>query len=99
MCSHNVEADALSRLLLGKTEQEVAEITEKLSEVRAELEHLDGTVITSDHIRRWTRVDPLLGPVSNYFHPGWPAEAGNVSELMIRPFWNRRNELWLADAC
>ena len=95
--SQNVEADALSWLPLGTSEREIVGITEKMNEVCAVFEYLDSTAITSDHMHKWTKVDPLPGPISSYLHAGRPAKAGNVSEF--RPFWNRQNDLWLADGC
>ena len=59
----NGNADGLSRLPLpGPLPGETILLTE----------HLEGTPVHSEHIKEWTKRDPVLSHVLRYTLEGWP---------------------------
>ena len=70
----NANADALSRLPLSKMPESVP----VLGETILLLEHLDHTPINSQHIREWTRRNPVLSKVHQFTLNGWPHHCQDV---------------------
>ena len=70
----NANADALSRLPLSKMPESVPVPGETI----LLLEHLDHTPINSQHIREWTRRNPVLSKVHQFTLNGWPHHCQDV---------------------
>ena len=70
----NANADALSRLPLSNMPESVPVPGETI----LLLEHLDHTPINSQHIREWTRRDPVLSKVHQFTLNGWPHHCQDV---------------------
>lgn len=90
----NANADALSRLPLPTTLQEVP----RPAEVVHLMEHLDTSPVTSSQIRTWTDNDPTLSKVKGWVQSGWPDRERGVTEE-LRPYARRRYELSVEEGC
>jgi len=90
--STHCNADALSRLPIPET----IPTTPQPAEIVLLMEQMQDSPVTADHIRLWTRRDPLLSRVMQYVMNGWPN--GTVEE-QLRPYWQKRLELSCQDGC
>jgi len=90
--STHCNADALSRLPIPET----IPTTPQPAEIVLLMEQMQDSPVTADHIRLWTRRDPLLSRVMQYVMNGWPN--GTVEEH-LRPYWQKRLELSCQDGC
>jgi hypothetical protein len=86
-------ADGLSRLPL-QFQPKVVPLPEETVLVLL-LKFLEENVITADHIREWTRRDPVLSKVAQYLLEGW----SDLEDKTLTVFSNRREELSLQDGC
>ena len=84
-------ADALSRLPLPESPSEVP----TPAELVLLMEHLDGSPVTAQHVRTWTRKDPVLSTVLQYIRHGWPHKC----DESLAPYSSRRNELSVHQGC
>ena len=50
------------------------------------LETLDQGPITTDHIRKWTRTDPILSRVIHFVQSGWPSQVSQE----FQPYFQRK---------
>ena len=88
----NGNADGLSRLPLP----EMPESVPVPGETILLMEHLEGTPVHSDHIKEWTKRDPVLSQVLRFILEGWPTK-NNSEEL--NPYFTKRSELSVEDGC
>ena len=88
----NANADALSRLPLSKMPESVPVPGETI----LLLEHLDHTPINSQHIREWTRRDPVLSKVHQFTLNGWPH---HCQDVQLHPYLSRKAELTIDGGC
>ena len=85
-------ADGLSRLPLPDQTSDVPKAAQNVFV----LEHMDTTPVTVNHIRNWTRRDPVLSKVLSYVLSGkWQS---SVSEE-FKPYTRRRDELSVEEYC
>ena len=87
----HANADALSRLPLPTT-PEVPILPPELVLLTKQLEDLP---VTSEHIRTWSRKDPILSRVIRYVNKGWPKNL----DQKVKPYESRKNELSTLDDC
>lgn len=85
-------ADALSRLPLP----EPSNVENEPAGVFLLREQLSHSLVTADHVRRWTDKDPILAKVKKFTVLGWPID---VSDSVLLPFYRRRLELSILDGC
>lgn len=85
-------ADALSRLPLPETEQNVP----VPGDIHLLFQQLSTAIVTADHIRAWTEKDPLLARVCHFIQSGWTLTKPDAD---IQPYHNRRDELTVIDGC
>ena len=78
-------ADALNRLPLPVTPSDVP----TPAELVLLMEHLDDSPVTAQHVRTWTRKDPVLSTVLQYVLHGWPDKCDET----LAPYSSRKNEL------
>ena len=90
--THN-NADAFSRLPLPHRNSDP---TPQPAETVLLFEQLQSSPVTADHIRKWTRKDPVLSRVLRCVQQGWPT--GSIQEE-LRPYWHKRLELSSHDGC
>ena len=88
----NANADALSRLPLSKMPESVPIPGETI----LLLEHLDNTPINSQHIREWTRRNPVLSKVHQFTLNGWPH---HCQDVQLHPYLSRKAELTIEGGC
>ena len=88
----NANADALSRLPLSKMPESVPVPGETI----LLLEHLDHTPINSQHIREWTRRDPVLSKVHQFTLNGWPH---HCQDVQLHPYLSPKAELTIEGGC
>ena len=88
----NANADALSRLPLSNMPESVPVPGETI----LLLEHLDHTPINSQHIREWTRRDPVLSKVHQFTLNGWPH---HCQDVQLHPYLSRKAELTIEGGC
>jgi len=88
----NGNADGLSRLPLP----EMLESVPVPGETILLMEHLEGTLVHSDHIKEWTKRDPILSQVLCFILEGWPTK--NNSEK-LNPYFTKQNEVSAEDVC
>lgn len=88
----NANADALSRLPLSKMPESVPVPGETI----LLLEHLDHTPINSQHIREWTRCNPVLSKVHQFTLNGWPH---HCQDVQLHPYLSRKAELTIEGGC
>ena len=84
-------ADALSRLPLPVTPSDVP----TPAELVLLMEHLDDSPVTAQHVRTWTRKDPVLSTVLQYVLYGWPDKCDET----LAPYSSRKNELSVHMGC
>ena len=84
-------ADALSRLPLPVTPSDVPTPAELI----LLMEHLDDSPVTAQHVRTWTRKDPVLSTVLQYILHGWPVKCDDT----LVPYSSRKNELSVHMGC
>ena len=89
--SHS-NADALSRLPVQIPEESVPAVPETV----LLLEQLDDGPFTAQQVKHFTARDPCLSQVLTFVQKGWP---NNVSEDHMKPYWHRRNELYVQSDC
>ena len=82
--------DALSRLPLPTAPAEVP----MPAELVLLMEHLEDSPVTAQHIRLWTRRDPVLSVIQNYVRHGWPDKV----DSKFTAFTMKREELSLHHA-
>ena len=70
-------ANAVSRLPIAATLPDPP----MLSEVLHLIEHFDGTIVTSQHIKSWPSKDPVMSKVRLYTSAGWPQEVNDELSL------------------
>ena len=87
----NANADTLSRLPLSKMPESVPVPGETI----LLLEHLDHTPINSQHIREWTRCDPVLSKVHQFTLP----LLHHCQEVQLHPYLSRKAELTIEGGC
>ena len=85
------KADALSRLPLPTEGSQ----TSTPPELVLLMEHLSDSPVTDQHIRLWSRRDPLLSSIIQFLKSGWPSQ----SNPQTRPYFSKRNELSLYEGC
>lgn len=84
-------ADALSRLPLPQTQTE----SKTPPELVLLMDHLDESPVTAQHIRVWTRRDPILSKVMQYVERGWPSICGKS----LSTYSAKRSELSVFQGC
>ena len=84
-------ADALSWLPLPTVPAEVP----MPAELGLLTEHLEDSPVTAQHIRLWTRRDPVLSVIQNYVRHGWPDQV----DSKFTAFTMKREELSLHQDC
>ena len=84
-------ADALSHLQLPTAPKEVPVPPELV----LLMQHLQQLPVTADHIRLWTRRDPVLAKVFQFVQHGWP----NRVDPELAPFASRKTELSVHEGC
>ena len=88
----HANADALSRLSLPES----IPITPQPAETDLLMEQVQKCPITADHIKTWTRHDPVLTHVVRFVQHGWPSGS---PDKQLQPFWQKRLELSCQDGC
>ena len=78
-------ADALSRLPLYSEEP----ASQPPPELVLLMDHLSESPVTHQHIKTWTRRDPLMSTVLQHLQSGWP----NQCKPELKPFSTRKEEL------
>ena len=84
-------ADALSRLPLPQTQTE----SKTPPELVLLMDHLDESPITAQHIRVWTRRDPVLSKVLQFVERGWPS----TCDKSLSTYSAKRSELSVFQGC
>ncbi|XP_049886412.1 uncharacterized protein K02A2.6-like [Pectinophora gossypiella] len=84
-------ADALSRLPIDNSVGDNENCEQSFLHFAS-----DALLLDNGEIRRYTRSDPILGRVLLYVENGWPQ---SVDIEGLRPYWNRRNELYTELGC
>ena len=84
-------ADALSRLPLPTAPAEVP----MPAELVLLTEHLEDSPVTAQHIRLWTKRNPVLSVIQNYVRHGWPDKV----DSKFTAFTMKREELSLHQDC
>ena len=87
-------ADALSRLPLPES----ISSTPIPAETVLLLEQMNEMPVTAEHIKTWTRRDPILSRVLQFTQHGWPARL-QAAEEFLRPYWSKRMELSSQSGC
>ena len=87
----HANADALSRLPLPVTPG-TSILPPELILLTKQLEDLP---ITLDHVRTWSRKDPVISRVICYVNKGWPKNP----DPKVRPYQSRKNALSTLDGC
>ena len=80
-------ADALSRLPLPES----ISSTPVPAETVLLLEQMNEMQVTAEHIKTWTRRDPILSRVLQFTQHGWPARL-RAAEEFLKPYWSKRME-------
>ena len=84
-------ADAISRLPLLEVPSEKHDPPELVFL----MDHLAESPVTAQHIRTWTRRDPILAPVLQFVWQGWPDNVGGE----YTPYASRKLELSAHEGC
>ena len=84
-------ADAMSRLPLSLTPQEIPVPTELV----LLMEYLEEDPITARDIREWVQKDPKLVSIVQCIQNGWPEKCSPE----YQEWWKTRNELSMLDGC
>ena len=88
----NGNADGLSRLPLP----EMPESVPVPGETILLMEHLEGTLVHSGHIKEWTKRDPILSQVLLFILEKWPTK---IKSEELNPYFTKRSELSIEDGC
>ncbi|XP_023809022.1 uncharacterized protein K02A2.6-like [Oryzias latipes] len=86
----NANADGLSRLPISEESDK-----ESPEEHVLVMEEMQGPVLRSEQIKKWTTKDPTLAKVREYIQRGWP----NHKNSELKPFEVRKEELSVQDGC
>ena len=87
----NGNADALSRLPIESTDEDVTQPC-----VSVNMVELVNAPVTEDDVREELKKDLTLSQVLRYVKEGWPPECKDIN---MRPFWLRRAELTVEGEC
>ena len=85
-------ADAMSRLPLRDTAPEVPEP----AEIVLLMEKLEASPVTAEHIKAWSRTDPVISRILEFVHTGWPSFTDDVN---LKPYEKRKVEFSSCDDC
>ena len=88
----NGNADTLSRLPAAPAPEEVPQPGETV----LLMEHLEGTTVTSQEIREWTKRDPTLTEVLRFTLESWPL---TCSSEELTCYAKKKTELSVEDGC